>query len=141
MPKWDLSGALTSEDKFAYDQSNIRIKSGQYCEVQTEELCSRNITPDSGKKSVAEKEQQEEHEEKEEDSEKDEEETNEAEEKEKEGKEEERVSASARSSVDDCTTFHGYGRGVSWRVPRNGGRGDSSSPIAPLSLSLLGQIR
>lgn len=49
----------------------------------------------------------------------------------------ERVSASARSSVDDCTTFRGYGRGVSWRVSRNGGRGDSLVPHrTPLSLSL-----
>jgi len=48
-----------------------------------------------------------------------------------------RVSASARSSVDDCTTFRGYGREVSWRVLRNGDRDDSLVPYrTPLSFSL-----
>jgi len=58
------------------------------------------------------------------------------EEEEEEGEEQaggwggERVSASARSSVDDCTTFRADGR-VSWRVPRNGGRGDSLLFFSP----------
>lgn len=144
-----LSGALTSEDKkfdkSAYDQPSIRISSGYSGPIQ-ELCCSRNITPGCvarrcrRKRAARRIQQQKKKKKKGRMKQRKRRRWKRKTEKDREG----RISASARSSVDDCTTFRGYGweyPGGSQEMAAEATASPSPLPSLFLSSSLSGQIR